>query len=96
MQKFERAREINAGDIILPDVGLMLVEVIAQIKNVIGGDDTFAREHVNPVGDGSRVSQSRGLERDHLLQVAQATREHVCGRGKAGRFRRTQEIHYIN
>ena len=96
VQKFERAREINAGYIIPPYVGLMLIEIIAQIKNVIGGDDAFAREHVNPVGDGSRVGQGRGLKRDHLLQIAQATREHVRGRGKAGRFRRAQEIHHVN
>ena len=96
MQKFECAGEINAGHIILPYVSLMLIEIIAQIKNVIGGDDAFAREHVNPVGDGSRVGQGRGLERDHLLQIAQATREHVRRRSKAGCFRRAQKIHHVN
>src|SRR5439155_19071061 len=38
VQKFERAGEINTGDIILPDVSLVLFQIIAQIKNVIGGD----------------------------------------------------------
>ena len=96
VQKFERAREINAGDIILPYIGLMLVEIILQIKNVICGDDAFTGEHVNPVSDGSRLGQGRGLARDHLLQIAQAAREHVRWRSKAGCFRRAQEIHYVN
>ena len=87
MQKFERAGEINAGDVILPGISLMLFEVISQIKNVIGGDNAFPREHVNPVGDRPCFWKSRGFAPNHLLQIAQATREHVRGRRKPGCFR---------
>src|SRR5207245_11359762 len=55
VQKFERAGQINAGQIVLPLVLVILVEVIAQIKNVIGGDHTFAREHINRVGNSARI-----------------------------------------
>ena len=96
MQKFKRAREINAGHVILPLIGVMLVEVIAQIKNVIGGDDTFTGEHVNPIGNGARFSQARRFAPDHLLQVAQAAREHIGRWSKPGSFRRTQKIHNVN
>ena len=55
VQKFERAGQINAGQIVLPLVLVILVEVIAQIKNVIGGDHTFARQHINRVGNSARI-----------------------------------------
>ena len=74
----------------------MLIEIITQIKNVIGGDNAFACQHVNPVGNRSRIGQSRGLKRDHFLQITQATRKHVRRRGKADCFRRAQEIHHVN
>ncbi len=45
----------------------MLLKVIAQIKNVIGGDDAFACKHVNPVGNGARLGQGRRFAPDHLL-----------------------------
>jgi hypothetical protein len=96
VQKFQRGGEINSGNIILPDISLMLFKVIAQIKNVIGGDDTFARENVNPIGDSARVGQGRGFAPNHLLQITQAAREHVRRRGEAGCFRRAQKVHYVN
>src|SRR5438876_407279 len=55
MQKSERAGQINAGQIVLPLVLVILVEVIVQIKNVISGDHTFAREHINRVGNSARI-----------------------------------------
>ena len=87
VQNFERAGEINTGDIILPDVSLVLFQIIAQIKNVIGGDNAFPREHINPVGNRASVCQGRGFAPNHLLQIAQATREHVRRRRKPGCFR---------
>ena len=74
----------------------MLIEIITQIKNVIGGDDAFAGQHIDPVGDSSRLGQGRGFARDHLLQIAQAAREHVRRRSEAGCFRRAQKIHHVN
>ena len=53
VEKFERTCQINAGHIVLPRVGVMVIEVIAQIKDVIGGDNAFTREHVNPIGQRS-------------------------------------------
>src|SRR4029077_12478671 len=38
----------------------------------------------------------RGFASNHLLQIAQATREHVRRRGEAGCFRRAQKIHRVN
>ena len=49
MEKFECAREIDSGDILLPVPRVMFVEIIAQIKNVISRHDAFAGEDVNGV-----------------------------------------------
>ena len=67
MEKFERTGQINAGQIVLPFVPVFFVEVIAQIKNVIGCDDAFAREHINRVGNPARVDEVRGFARNHFL-----------------------------
>ena len=75
---------------------MILVEIIAQIENVIGRDHTFAREHINGVGLPARVDDVRRLMRNHFLQIAQSAREHVGGRRKTGGFRFAQEIHHVS
>src|SRR5206468_4808778 len=55
MQKFERSREVNPSGILLPLLRMMFVEIIAQIKNVIGRHNSFASEEVDGVGHRSCI-----------------------------------------
>src|SRR5437867_5779462 len=74
----------------------MLFKVIAQIKNVIGGNNALPRKDVNRVGDGARVCQSRRFAPNHLLQIAQASRKHIRWRRKTGCFGCAQKVHRVN
>src|ERR1700730_6538224 len=56
VQKLERTGEINAGQVILPFIGVFFVEIIAQIEYVIGRDDAFAREDIDRIGDAARIN----------------------------------------
>ena len=95
VQKMERAGEVDAGNVILPMVALMLIEIIAQIENVVRRDNAFARQDVNRVGDCARFGEIRRLAPDHLLQVAQTVRKHFRRRREPGRFRFAQKIHHV-
>ena len=74
----------------------MFVEIIAQIKNVIRGDDAFAREDVDGIGHCSRVRKSRRFAPGYCLQIAQAGGEHFRWRRKSGSLGLAEKIHHVN
>ena len=96
MQEFERAREVNAGDIFWPILRAMFVEIIAQVKNVIRGDDALARKNVDGIGHCSRIRKSRWLAPGYCLQVAQTAREHFRWRRKSSGLGLAEKIHHVN
>jgi hypothetical protein len=63
----QRTGEINARNIFLPPIVLMLFEPIAEVQNVICRDNAFAREDVDPVSDRARFSEVCWLACHHFL-----------------------------
>ena len=91
----QRTGEINARDIFLPPIVLMLFEPIAEVQNVVCRDNTFACENVDRVSNRARISEVCRLACDHFLQIAQAARKHFRRRHESRGFRFTQKIHHI-
>ena len=97
LQHRPRAGQINARQILRPFFGELFVEVIAQIEDVIRGDEAFPRQDINRVGDRARIGQVASAGRATIVcKLRKRALEDIRRRRETGSLCFTQEMRRVN